>query len=519
MPNSASRTDVSPDLQTSPIFRIKGQKSRWRYPDPRLTPEDTVLIRDINLSEFGTADSRNGYTKYNATTLSGSEAVVGLIQETFTTGTHQFVITPTKIYHDDGTTRTNLTGALTLNGGNDAMTRYAFLKDQIIGTNGVNATWTKDNGGATGAATALAGVPWTKCQDIITHNGLVLAMNTTEGGTNYPTRIRWCDINTRTFVPDVTVWRADSRYEIYEGGAPIIGGVDNFGMALIFKSDGVYAGKVEYDVGYLEFRMSENVLRGFHPVAKHSFLARPEFVFGIAKEGPFVIRPDFSFQLLSVDIQDEWNALNQANLQYAVSWIREKDHQVRTLLSSSTSSSGRDVILVWDWETGDLFFDLPSGTMNFGSRVVLSNEEQDWLGTRSGVIYKGNLSSYTDDDGTGIDWRIRMAPNDLGQPGTNKYIADIITIFRDRTGTGNVVLNVYRDQGQKQTRTKTLSLTSGNTWNSGLTYNSGLFWGGAQNRESRFFVNRIAENITPEWTGNDPVSLVGYQVTYSIQEQ
>ena len=514
-----AKPDVSPELQTSPVFRIRGQKSRWRYPEPqRQSPEDAVYMRDINISEFGSADTRYGYTTYNASVLTGPEAVVGLIQEKFSTGTHQFVITPTKIYHDTGTVRTDLTGALTLNGGNDARTRHAFIKDQIVGTNGVNATWVKDNGGATGNATALSGVPWTKCQDLVAHKGLLVALNTTESGTNYPTRIRWCDINTRTFVPDITVWRSDSRYEVYDGGPAIVGGVDNWTKLLIFKEDGMYPGAIQYDVGYLEFRLEEPILRGFHPIAKQSLIARPEFVFGVAKEGPFVIRPDFSFELLSRDIQDEWNTLTQASLQYAVSFIREKDHQVRTLLAGAGTSSGFDLIMVWDWETNEIFFDRPSAVMNFGARVVLSDNEQDWLGSRNGYVYKGNLSTYEDDNGTGIAWQVRMAPNDLGSPGVTKYICDLITIYRDRSGADTAVLTVTRDQGVFPSRSKTLDLTSGELWDSGLLWNTGVLWGGGQNRTSRFFVNRTAENIAPEWSGDAPASLVGYQVTYSLQE-
>jgi len=517
MANTASRTDVSPDLQTSPIYRIRGQRSRWRYPNENLTPEHTTILRDINLSEFGTADSRYGYTTYNSTILSSSEAVVGLIQETFTTGTHQFVITPTKIYHDDGTTRTDLTGALTLNGNNDNRTIYAFLKDKIVGTNGVNATWVKDNGGATGAASALGGVPWSTCESLITHNGLLLALAPTEGGSKKTTRVRWCDINTRTFVPDITTWPDANRYEIYEGGAPIIGGVDNFGQAIIFKSDGMYSGSIEYSVGYLEFRLSQNIIRGFHPIARNSFVARPEFVWGIAKEGPFIIRPDFSFQLISKEFQDEWNGLAASRLQYAVSWINERDHQVHTLLSKD--STGLDLLMVWDWETGETSFQRPNDIMNFGARVVLDNTEYSWFGGRgNGYIYKGNNAAYEDDAGVGIDWQVRMAPNDLGKPGVSKWIVDLITVYRDRTGTGSVTLSVYRDQGQKSTRTTTLALASPYKWNGGYAYNSGLTWGGAQNRESQYFVNREAENISPEWTGSNPISLVGYQVTYTLQE-
>jgi hypothetical protein len=128
---------VSPGIQTSPIYFIRGQRSRWRYPDQRLTPEHCSKLRNVNLSEFGNADVRFGYSLYNPVAIPSSEDAVALIQETWSTGTAQLVITPTKIYVDDGTTRTNVTGSVTLSvGGADDRYRHAYIKDTVAACNG-----------------------------------------------------------------------------------------------------------------------------------------------------------------------------------------------------------------------------------------------------------------------------------------------------------------------------------------------------------------------------------------------
>lgn len=516
----ANPQNVAPDLSTSPVVRIHGQKGRWHYPDKNLTPEDSVYIRNINLSEFGSADSRYGVSLYNTTQIPEAAPPVGIIQEKFTTGVNQFVVTPTKIFHDTGTTRTDLTGALALTGTLNDRVRHAFISDKIVGTNAVNATWVKDNGGSVGVATALSGVPWSTCVDLIAHKGVLVALASTESSVKNYTRLRWCDINTKTFVPDITVWRGDNRFEVYQGGAPIVGGVDNYGKLVIFKEDGAYFGALEYDVGFIEFRMDELVLRGFHPIAKNSFLARPEFIFGIAKEGPFVIRPDMSFELIGRDIQDVWNTqLNLSRLQYAVSWVREKEQQVRTLISSASSTTGFDLVMVWDWVTGQFTFEQPHKAMNYGARAVLSNEEVDLMGSTDGYLFTGNLATDSTDNGSGISWHVRMAPNDLGMPGITKHIVDVTTLFYSRTGEGIITLNVNRDQGQLATRSTNLDLSTSLVWDGGLSWDTGLSWGGAQVRQSRYFVNRTAENISPEWYGSSPVSLIGYQVTFTVQEQ
>jgi hypothetical protein len=36
--------------------------------------------------------------------------------------------------------------------------------------------------------------------------------------------------------------------------------------------------------------------------------------------------------------------------------------------------------------------------------------------------------------------------------------------------------------------------------------------------EDIYFVNRIAETISPRWTGTQPAKIVGYQVEYELME-
>lgn len=502
--------NVSPNVVTSPVFQIRGQKSRWKYPDQRQTPENCEQLTNVNLSEFGVADSRYGYTAYNTTTLPSSEHVMGLKQFGFRSATRNVVVTPDACYSDDGTTRTVLTGS-TLTGSNDDRCRFAFIDDTAVFTNGVDQVQTWDGDLSTNFAN-LTGMPWTTCEDVFSHKGLLIALAPTEGGTKHRTRLRWSDINTRTFVSDITSWPENNRYEIYDDGPPIIGGVDNFGRALIFKEDGLYPGAITYNVGFIEFRPLEPI-RGFEPIAKHTLIARPEFVFGVAREGAFVIRPDMSYESVTLDVQDEWNSLNPARLQYAQSFIREKDHQVRTLLTGTGISTGYDRVLVWDWETGDVWFDEPSDRLTYGERIVISDVEQDWLGTTTGKLMKGNISSYSNDNGTSFPWKVKMAPNDLGHPGRSKHIIRLRTLFRSRTGQSSAALTVSRNQGKLSSRTHTVDLGQA-TWDVDETWDTTSNWNSGGNDEDVFFVNRHAELIAPEWTANTPTSLVGYQVEF-----
>lgn len=512
---------VQPGVQTSPVFPVKGQRSRWRYPHERASPVHCEVIRNMNLSERGSADARNGYAAW--TTSSLSAYVTGMSQQTWkTNGTQQIITTPTKVYTDNGSTQKELTGSLSLDaGGNDDRYRFAFLKDTLYACNGKDEIWTWDGNFSSGTAAAVLasdGVTIQTCEDLIDHRGLLIAVATTEGGTKYPTRIRWCDIDTKVFSPDPTNFIENNRYELYEDGPAIVGAVDNFGRILVFKRDGLYPGIIEYNVGFVEFRLLEQqTIRGFSPIAKASLVKRPEFVFGVAEEGAFVIRPDMSMEIVTLDIQDEWKRLKSDRIVYAQSYIREVDHQVRTLISSGTNSSGHDLILVWDWETGDVFFDEPTHPLSFGERFVISNEEYDMWGGISGIVYKANDSSQTDDAGTGYNWRIKTKPNDLGMPGRTKNVIRVKTFYAQREGQQGGTLTVLRNEGVHAGRAKSIAFQA-SLWDTDNSWDTTSSWNTGGANSDAFFVNRHAETIQCEWEGNQPINIVGYQVEFEVVE-
>ena len=60
---------------TTPMFRVRGQVSRWNYPHTRLTPEHCEILQDVNISEEGVAQSRYGTAKYNTALITTSTVV------------------------------------------------------------------------------------------------------------------------------------------------------------------------------------------------------------------------------------------------------------------------------------------------------------------------------------------------------------------------------------------------------------------------------------------------------------
>ena len=509
-------TDVRPALQKSPIILVRGQ-SNYIYPDQRLRPENAEVMSNMNITEEGTAKKRRGAGKYNTAQISGGKAARGMIQRTFKGGAERFVeVAGTAVYTDDGSTRSAITGSVTVSDSPDARIRSVFIDDKEICTDGVSESFYID---AAGNAEVLTGEMWSTCQDFVVQSNVLFALNTTESGTKYPTRLRWCDIDPTTLNMSVAVWPTDSLYEVYKDGYPIIAGVDAFDRLIVVKEDGVYPHEVVTEEGFIEVKKNKPLRGGFSPVAKASVVTNPQFgVFIVTKDGAYVVREDFSFEPVSRHNQKDWNNLNQGRLQYAQSWIRETDHQVRTLLSSSTNTTGHDRIMVWDWETGDLWFDTPGWAVNYGTSWRLANVEYDILSTTDGYIQKANDSGKSDDDGTDIDWQVKMSPNDLGYPGVEKSIKNIRTFYRTQQGRQTVQHVASFNQGRSVERRTNFSLGTTMQWDSGLTWNAGLRYPGGTNEISTFFVNRMAETVAPEWTGTDSIDLQGYQVEFTVEE-
>ena len=527
----AERTDIQPGFVTSPIFGIGGQQTTFY---PFADPQKCEVLTNVELTERGTADRRYGYAKYNSNQITETaiaKSVTGLLQQKFTNmTTRNLVIAGTKVYSADTTTAwasLDVTGTAEVANDGNARLRFAFIDNQVFGTCGTVRPWVI---GASGNAAVLASsIPFAQaandyCKDFVVHRNVLVALNTKENGTAFPTRLRWCDVNRRTFVIDPTVWIDSNRFEVYDEGAPIVGGTDNFGRLLVFKEDGLYPCLLNYNTGFIEVVLLENqVYRGFSPVAKNSIISRSEFTWVICQDGGYIVIPNgegFETKLVTGDVQYDWNnSINLARLQYAVSYIREKDHQVRTLLSSSSSSSGFDKELIYDWQTGQVWFDTPSGVFNYATSFKISSVEYDWKGTTNGYVMQANDEAQVTDDGTPFFWNIKTHPNDFGLPGKDKLINKVITIYREQSSGSQTIENlIHLDEGRKPSRLKNLTFDSSLQYDTGLLYDTGLRYPGGTVRLAETFVNRNAKTVAVQWRGYNAFSVIGYQVVYKPLE-
>lgn len=520
---------------TSPIIRVRGQKS-YTYPDPRLFPGDCDTLKNVNIGPPGPVKRRNGYALFNSaqiTETSIAKAVTGLREQKFTNATIlKIEVAGTKVYTDDGTTRADVTGTAEVADSANVRYRFEFIDNYIFATGGTTRPWRITSTG--NAAVLASSIPFATaagdyCKDFIVHKNILLALNTKENGTTFPTRVRWCDLNTNTYTIDPTVWPDVNRFEVYDEGAPIVGGADNFGRLLVFKEDGLYPCTLIFNLGIIDFRLiEEESYKGFQPVARNSILSRPEFTWVIAKDGAYIITPAQSGTGLSVnsvtaDIQEAWNEdLSPSMMEHAVSWVREKDFQVRTLMASAGSST-LDKVLVYNYRTNQVWFDEYADDMNYAASQRISSAELDFLGSANGYVFTGNTGDT--DNGAVINWEADLAPYDMrqsaedtSQQGKTKDIKHGRIYFREATEAGIVNLTFRLNEGNKASRTTQIDLGSTLKYNTGLAYNSGLEYPGAATRSRSFFINRLAETVGVKLSGSGRVNFSGASFEWVPQE-
>ena len=522
---------ITPGLQTSPIFRLKGMKSLF-YPDTALTPEHCVLIKNVNFTEQRTVDVKGGSSKFNSAQITDGPPVVGLFQVTYANGTVENIeVAKAAIHTNDGSTRSVVTGTAEKTDSETAKIRAVYIDDKVVATDGASRPWTKARGsncvlwadaagdGVTAPFKASSG---DFVKDFVVHRNYLCALNLKESGTHHPTRIRYCDVD----IPpdsglDIFDWPIKHVYDLYENGPPIVGGTDNFGRLLVFKEDGLYPCRLEFSNGMVELVINPaEVRRGFSPVATHSILSRPEFTWVVCRDGAYVVRPDFSVEWVTQDFHHKWTQLDQSRIQHAVSFVRERDHQIRTLVSTTGASNYFDQVMVWDWQSNDIWIDEPANEVSYATSYFISNREYDYLGTGDGYVLKGNDPDVVTDNGENVEFDIHMAPNDLGHPGRTKRVVNLRSIVKTQPQTNSITVSAIRNQGQVLSRNGNIRLGSQFVWDQGgLYWDDGVMaWPGGTTTTENLFVNRTCETIAPRWTGDGTVGLVGYQVEFVLEE-
>ena len=164
-----------------------------------------------------------------------------------------------------------------------------------------------------------------------------------------------------------------------------------------------------------------------------------------------------------------------------------------------------------------MFFDEPKDAINIATSFRVSSVEFDFLGTTDGYVMQGNNGSQ--DNGNDINWTIKYTPNDLGMAGKSKDFKFIKIHYRNSAGSQSILMTLILDEGKSASRTNSFTFGQAQTWDSGLKWDDGLKWPSSDNSVDSFFINRVAETVSAQFTGSDSFQLTGIQFEFNALEQ
>lgn len=325
---------------------------------------------------------REGSSQWATTSINGSNPVQGLGVWNFD-GTRYLVgHAGSKLkYTSDGSTWTDLSGALTVTDGQDVLPRWANWHD---GTRG-NIIWTDDVANPAywdGNAASFTALALTKARDIATFKDHVFAINTSDG----PTSIRYSDYQ------DITTWPSESLFDCDRDSVGMALARHNEETLLAFHESSVH--KINFNYGasgaLASFFTNQPLDMSRGCAAKASVVPYKGYTYFASEDGFYAIgSTNGPARYISRALEGLWSELNQARRPYIVGFPRGEPWDEVVWLASLGSSSTHNIALVYNPviaaiygdDAGWTIFDSTDGLLKFNAGCVYidSNGKQKTL--------------------------------------------------------------------------------------------------------------------------------------------
>lgn len=379
---------------------------------------------------------RSGYSKRYASVLVGTSAPVQKAYEYLDNSqTRRWVYAiEGKLYRDDATTQTDITGSLTLSNNRDAIYHMVTYDGQIIGTDGVNTPFTIAT--TSSDATAMAAGQQNQIPSVVRVLAVwkehILAADITDlDGVRYPYRVIW---NSPINISD---WPID-RVNDLNRGQRVVAMVTHGEYLLIFQEDQTWY--VSYQPTGSAQLQSALVFQVLDPsvgaVGAKSVLSTEQGTFFLSRKGPYWI-PKGELQppiYIGKPIEDLWANLNRSRLEYACAGeIPEKNgilFCVPNTAAQTTNNMGifanyqlwaRDV--EGDTHPAYSVFNGPSSqefTFNCFGQALISGRSRCLGGGYDGFVYL--MDDGYEDDGVAFECSFKTPYYNLGDPSREKKL-------------------------------------------------------------------------------------------------
>jgi len=342
-------------------------------------------LLNVDFDKFGSFLKRSGYTALNTSAFNSSARWTGLKWFELASGTRYLVGTCgdklAKMDSLDGTWD-DITGSLTITAGN--LTNFAIFRDNLLGTNSVDAPflWTGTGNGS--VMTVPTGLTTSKCIEVF--SSYTFLANVTVSATTYKSRLYWSALDS------ISSWDAADFNDVYRDDGQTIVAIKTLADRLvIFKERSIhlafYTGDADVPFRFVKSNSQVGCIAQFSVQEVDNGL-----VF-LSTDGLYYFDGNNSFK-----ITDRINTTIQGynTTQFAqCSSMYQHDKNRYWLGIPGASSSTNSQVITWDSFNNALsIYDgmAPSCmTTIFNSGL----EERPYWGDYSGFVYRGDTG--TDD--------------------------------------------------------------------------------------------------------------------------
>lgn len=456
------------------------------------------IARNVHYFERGSLTKRNGYDKRFTTDITGTPIITGLHEYIQRDGTSFFIIATNRLYsgdQDDGSP-TSIAGGLTFTVGSEGQNFNSMItfNNKVIGTDGVKSVWSWDGSGNAGD---LGGSP-PIAEIIATYQNFVFLA----GNDTYPYRLYFSNDG------DETTWTSTDFIPIGDLTSPITGLAVLFGKLYIFTRTALYELR-----GFDRDTFAvEEVTLSTGCVSNKSIVKIDNNLVFWSDRGPYSF-DGINVHYLGENIERTTTPdLNYNRLGQIVGELYKAKNQVWWATSSGSNTNNNQVICMTYDPTASEAAGIKKDNVSFAiyTGMAFNAFALERSTTELDRLYAGNYAGRIlrqdegdDDDGSGIDFFVRLPPIDMDNPEEFKRFR-YLWMFVKQSGNYTLSISYITDFGLGgSTTTQTLSVAgAASLWGS-MIWGTDV-WGGGSIVKSRVGLKAKGHYLEIDFRNSNP---------------
>ena len=485
-----------------------------------IKPTQLQIAQNVHFYENGAWTKRAGYIKRYTNAISGTPIITGAYEFIKRDGTKYFITSDTVLrYGSQGdASPSTIGGGLTFTIGTQGENLMSFITfaDKVLGANGIENIWSWPG---SGNAAALGGSPPIS-KIIATYQNFVFIA----GNSTYPYRLYFSNDG------DETTWTASDYIDIGNLTFPITGLAVLFGKLYIFNRKSMYELS-----GYDRDTFTVNEVTLSVGCVAHRSIVKVENNLIFWSDRGLYSFDGVNVHYMSESIQNTVAGLNYTRTPYIVGEIYKAKDQVWFAVSTGSNANNNQVICMTFKptiaETSGLSNVLFGQSMNkvafavytgmafncFALETSSNQLDRLYAGGYNGLVYQQDMGN--DDDGAGIDFKVKTPPIDMGSPEDFKRFRYLI-LFVKQQGNYNLSIAYKTDFGfGGSATTVTLNvLGSVSLWGTAV-WGTDL-WGGATIMRNRVGLKANGHHLEIGFSNaeaNQPISIKGFTLMSQLK--